>query len=142
MVCTAFSVATIPMAASASDRDIELEVHYSASGATDKLVMHNPASADVEIAMQFSGDIAVPGGQLDVARLMQNKPIKLKAGETRQIVLPRAERTSVQPATMSSKSHQALRFPISDNVFVDRIAVVSDGVNRNKKIPLLMRKIT
>lgn len=140
MVCSGLTIASIPGAASA-DRDIELEVHYSASGASDKLLIHNPASADIEVAMQFSGDIAVPGGQLDVAKLMQNAPIKLKAGETRQLHLPRADRVGVATAAMSSTSHQALRFPVSDNVFVDRIAVVSDGMDHSREIPLLMRKI-
>jgi len=142
MVCTGLTAAALPAAGTAAtDRDIALEVHYSASGARDRLLIHNPAMRDVEIALQFSGDIAVPGGQLDVSKLMQNASLRLKAGETREMNLPRADRVDPEPVSLSAANHQALRFPVSDNVFVDRVAVVSGGTNSSRKIPLLLRKI-
>ncbi|MBX2868032.1 MAG: hypothetical protein KTR18_05130 [Acidiferrobacterales bacterium] len=122
-------------------KDVQLEVHFSANGAQDRLVMHNPGAKDLEVAMQFSGDISVPGGQLDVSKLMQNGSVPIKAGETRYFKLPRATRDETASVSASTHGHQALRFPVSDNVYVDHISVISDRMKPSTRVPLLMRKL-
>ncbi len=122
-------------------QNIQLEVHYSVDGSSDQLVMHNPTGKDLNVAMQFSGDISVPGGQLDVGKLMQNGPVKIKAGESRRFRLARADRSEADTRSLNLKGHQALRFPVSDNVYIDHISVVSDHLKQTTSIPLLMRKL-
>jgi len=117
-----------------------ITVRYAPSRDYDTLELSNPSDQDVAVSLEFSGDIDIPGGRLDVRKLMSSGPINIAARSSRNYRLPKLEPIAGPSMKADIGSHSALRFPVSDNVVIANVRVVGGGAALHHSAPIYLLK--
>jgi len=121
-------------------QNLGITVTYAPSRDFDTVELSNPSDQDVSISLEFSGDVEIPGGRLDVKKLMANGPIKLDAQSSRSYRLPKLESRIGSSLVANIDSHSALRFPVSDNVVIDHVKVLGGDAVLHNSAPIYLNK--